>query len=851
VATIAVALPMAIALTTVVPAVPAYAVPAVPNPGLIAAGTHHTCALADDGTVWCWGTDDQGQLGDGTANLVPRIQAQRVDGVSRAIAVAAGAAHTCALLANGTAQCWGDNRLHQLGNATNVGRSTVPVGVIGLDHAVAISARGDHTCALIDDGTLKCWGDDQAGGLHPNAQGAVGATTVPGVSDVLQVATGLNNDCAVIAGGAIECWGTNKYGQLGDGTKTSSATPVTVAGLGAAVAVAAGNVFTCAILDDGTAWCWGKNNDRALGDTDALASLTPLQIGGLSGAVGISAMMPICAYIPDQTLRCWGKGTSGEMGNGAHHDNRVPEEPVDLTDVVGVSVGGKHVCAAISDGTAKCWGDYSDGATGVNSPFNVLKPTAAAGFNAGTHALGNDERSQAQWISALPFTDSIDPAEATADGADPAPGCASTTLSATAWYSYSSATDASVTLSTPSDGTVAAAYVDTESGLTELGCATAAQDAVIDVSAGKAILVMIGSDASAWPMTIELSAGPAPTNDDFADAADATALPFSDDVQAATATIEDDEPAPSCAPNQPPFGSVWYRYDATVDETLAPSASGYALRVAVYTGTTLTDLVEIACVGGSSPTDRFTVQSGTTYYIQVYGLSGSGHLDFSLDVASPVDSDPPVIDAAPSVTPLTGASLANGQIQVTWSGHDDDSGIATYELQRRNKSGAWKTVATTSETSATLTEKVNVKHTFRVRAADVAGNVSDWTTAEPYKPLLKQEGWAKLKYSSGWKSQSDSRNSGGKLRWTKVQNATVTFTFTGRSFEIVSGTASGHGQMKVTVDGVSTNVDLSSSSVRYQVIVFAHSWTTSSSHTIELKNITTQPIDLDAVVITK
>jgi len=133
--------------------------PAIPVLGAVATGTHHTCAVANDGSVWCWGTDQYGQLGDGLATPVTRLAAARVIGISRATAVAAGQQHTCALLSTGTAECWGRNDEHQLGDGTNQALSTTPVAVEGLHHAVALSARGDHTCALLDDATIKCWGD--------------------------------------------------------------------------------------------------------------------------------------------------------------------------------------------------------------------------------------------------------------------------------------------------------------------------------------------------------------------------------------------------------------------------------------------------------------------------------------------------------------------------------------------------------------------------------------------------------------------------------------------------------------------------------------------------------------------
>jgi len=175
-----------------------------------------------------------------------------------AVAITAGSSHTCAVLADGTVRCWGDNWGFQLGDGTRIS-SSVPVAVTGISSAVAIAAGANHTCALLADGAIRCWG---AGGYGQLGDGTWrGSSTVPvpvtGISTAVAIAAGWFHTCAVLADGAVRCWGSNDHGsgQLGDGTTASSNVPVPVTGISTTVAVAAGVHHTCAVLADGAVRC--------------------------------------------------------------------------------------------------------------------------------------------------------------------------------------------------------------------------------------------------------------------------------------------------------------------------------------------------------------------------------------------------------------------------------------------------------------------------------------------------------------------------------------------------------------------------------------------------------------------
>jgi alpha-tubulin suppressor-like RCC1 family protein len=253
------------------------------NAVAIAASFYHTCALLSDGTAKCWGRNDYGQLGDGTNTN--KNTPVTVSGLTNAVAIAAGGYHTCALLADGTAKCWGYNGNGQLGDGTFIDKNT-PVTVSGLTNAVAIAGGAAHTCALLSDGTAKCWGNNAEGQLGDGGTFIEKTTpvTVSGLTNAVAIAAGSSHTCALLSDGTVKCWGRNDYGQLGDGTFIDKNTPVTVSGLTNAVAIAASDVHTCALLSDGTAKCWGNNYDGQLGD----GTFTPTAPYGKSTPVAVS-----------------------------------------------------------------------------------------------------------------------------------------------------------------------------------------------------------------------------------------------------------------------------------------------------------------------------------------------------------------------------------------------------------------------------------------------------------------------------------------------------------------------------------------------------------------------------------
>lgn len=258
----------------------------------IAASSSHTCAVTSDATVKCWGDNEDGQLGDGTqtASDTP----VDVVGITTATAITTGESHSCALTSAGAAVCWGSNGEGQIGDDRACGRRcSAPSPVAGLDSGVAsISAGGLHTCALLDDGTVRCWGFNFGGQSGDGTSANIRVTPVPvsGLSDILAISANgsfRGHTCAITAAGGVACWGDNANGQLGDGTTVDRAVPVAVAGLsGPVVALSSGDAHACAIVQDGRVLCWGHNGAGQLGDGTQTERHLPVAVGDPGGLAG-------------------------------------------------------------------------------------------------------------------------------------------------------------------------------------------------------------------------------------------------------------------------------------------------------------------------------------------------------------------------------------------------------------------------------------------------------------------------------------------------------------------------------------------------------------------------------------
>ena len=302
--------------------------------GSISAGYYYTCALLSTGAVKCWGSNLYGQLGDGsTANATARTTPVDVSTLSSGvIAIAAGERHTCAVLNTGAVKCWGNNDNGQLGDDSTL-QSLTPVSVPSLSSGVtAIAAGRYHACAVLNTGAVKCWGWNLYGQLGDGSTlQSLTPVSVPSLSSgVTAIAAGERHTCALLSTGAVKCWGYNDNGQLGDGSAASvtpRTTPVDVSTLSSGVtAISTGSYHTCALLSTGAAKCWGKNTSGRLGDGSNTASLTPVSVSTLStGVIAIAAgEAHTCAVLNTGAVKCWGYNVSGQLGDGSTTQSFTP-----------------------------------------------------------------------------------------------------------------------------------------------------------------------------------------------------------------------------------------------------------------------------------------------------------------------------------------------------------------------------------------------------------------------------------------------------------------------------------------------------------------------------------------------
>jgi alpha-tubulin suppressor-like RCC1 family protein len=339
------------------------------NVTAVSAGDADTCAVRSSGSVVCWGLSDYGRLGDGTIGpyghgLIPVI----TRGISTATAVSAGGQHTCALLSGGSVACWGYNGSGQLGYGTTAGR-LVPVGVSAITSGAAVSASSGslgHSCVRLSGGEVDCWGDNEEGQLgNGTTTGSSTPVAVSGIAGAVAVSAGLYDTCAVLADGSTDCWGSNFYGQLGNGTKAGSSTPVAVRGITNAVQVSVNAFHACALLITGAVECWGYNGSGQLGNGTKTDRSTPVAVSGITNATEISAgFNHTCALLSGGTVECWGNNSDWKLGNGTTKSSSTPVAVSGITNAIQVSAGATHSCALLSGGTVECWGNGWDGELG-------------------------------------------------------------------------------------------------------------------------------------------------------------------------------------------------------------------------------------------------------------------------------------------------------------------------------------------------------------------------------------------------------------------------------------------------------------------------------------------------------
>jgi alpha-tubulin suppressor-like RCC1 family protein len=327
------------------------------SPQSIVGSNAYTCALANDGTAYCWGFNALGMLGDGTTT--DRLTPVAVAGGLTFKTLSAGFFHVCGVTTGGSAYCWGANKYGHLGDGTMVDRPT-PVSVSEQLTFQSVSAGYAHSCGLTSGGAAYCWGY--------NLNGQLGDGTTSDRTTPTAVAGGLIfksltangwHTCAVTVDGDAYCWGLNADGQLGDGTIfTNRAVPVAVGGGFKFHSLTAGHHYTCGLSLEGAARCWGDNTNGQLGDGTRTQRLTPAAVtGGLKLQSLAAGGSHTCGVTTEGAAYCWGSALYSQLGSlFAGIDSPEPTPVLGELTFQSITAGYSHSCGVTTDAVAYCWG---------------------------------------------------------------------------------------------------------------------------------------------------------------------------------------------------------------------------------------------------------------------------------------------------------------------------------------------------------------------------------------------------------------------------------------------------------------------------------------------------------------
>lgn len=375
----------------------------------IAVGPTNTCALLNSKAVRCWGGGFFGQNGYGNTDNIgdneTPASAGDIDLGGPVKQVAVGDAHACALLEDGAVRCWGQGRYGKLGygNTNNIGDDETPASAGDVNvggKVVQLSMGRDHSCALLDTGAVRCWGNNDYGQLGHGNTAMIGDDEPPSVAGdaivggiAVQVSAGDSTTCALLSTGNVRCWGQGFYGELGyantnnvgDNEAPASVGDVNIGELSTQISV--GGNHTCALLASGNVRCWGVGstgelgyaNTNWIGDDEAPATAGNVDIGGHVAEIA-AGTFPTCARLIGGNVRCWGDGAHvgggfGKGGLGYGNTNNIGdnETPASVGDValggvaIQIAATFDHVCALLTTGGVRCWGSSAMGELGYGN----------------------------------------------------------------------------------------------------------------------------------------------------------------------------------------------------------------------------------------------------------------------------------------------------------------------------------------------------------------------------------------------------------------------------------------------------------------------------------------------------
>lgn len=349
-------------------------------------GDMTVCAVGVDGTAWCWGPNDYGQLGTGDTikGYVPRAASAGYQ--FSKVVVSNGGAFTCGITTAGVAYCWGNQEGGRLGDgivAPSGQFVTAPVAVAGGHMFTDIAAGGDHACAVAAGGDAYCWGHNRYGQLGTgNTADSPVPVAVAGGLKFTSITAHQMVTCGITTGGDGYCWGNGDMGTLGNGSSSSTSVPLPVSGGLKLTSLNLGVWTACAVTTAGDGYCWGSNGsgELGIGSTTPSESLEPLPVVGGYEWKAISAGVAVtCGVTATGQGLCWGGNMFGERGDGPFPSPNVTSPVPVVGDLVFDSVDADWVSCGVAGGAAYCWGPGSEGSIGDGAGVDRGVPTRAAG----------------------------------------------------------------------------------------------------------------------------------------------------------------------------------------------------------------------------------------------------------------------------------------------------------------------------------------------------------------------------------------------------------------------------------------------------------------------------------------
>ncbi|MFC1482280.1 RCC1 domain-containing protein [Myxococcota bacterium] len=374
---------------------------------MVSVGSHHSCGIINDGSIWCWGANRfPGILGLGDPEILDlcgdydtqcSYRPRRVTGITAAVNLSVGPFHTCTILGDDSIWCWGLNTSGQLGNGT-LDSTSVPTSVTSMDDAIEVSVGGSHSCAIRSDGSLWCWGENSAGqlGIGAGPEFCTSDATafacskvpveIPLPSAAVSISSSTFHSCAVTVGGDTYCWGSDYANQLGvvnlqdcPGGAGICWLPELITGISDAVEVYTSLWHTCIRAYNGSVWCWGhldfSGADVANGldscdqryNTDNCTSIPGIVLPGEATRISSRASLwpHTCALVVSETV-CWGANYAGQLGDGTTTYQQYPVPVAGPSGFISISAGDVNTCGVSADGSAWCWGSNTYGRLGTD-----------------------------------------------------------------------------------------------------------------------------------------------------------------------------------------------------------------------------------------------------------------------------------------------------------------------------------------------------------------------------------------------------------------------------------------------------------------------------------------------------